>query len=71
VNSTFGSRGENTIGKSAGEIWAADKKRLQRLKELTGFEVLVVWERDWMNNKEAEKERLRAVVLELSSQNQE
>jgi very-short-patch-repair endonuclease len=61
----------DTNGKSAGEIWAADKKRLQRLKELTGFEVLVVWERDWMNNKEAEKERLRAVVLELSSQNQE
>lgn len=60
-----------TNGKTASEIWDADARRIERLKELTGYEVIVVWEQDWMNKKAAEKERLKSILLELTSQNQE
>ena len=56
-----------TNGKLAKDIWAADKKRVERLKELTGYEVLVVWERDWMQDKAAAMNKLQEQVSRLSS----
>lgn len=56
-----------TNGKRAEEIWKADKKRVKRMKELTGHEVIVVWESDWNNRKELEKKRLKRSILSLSS----
>jgi len=56
-----------TNGKLAKDIWAADKKRVKRLKELTGYEVLVVWEKDWMQDKAAVMNKLQEQVSRLSS----
>lgn len=56
-----------TSGKRAEEIWEADKKRVKRIKELTGHEVMVVWESDWNKRKDLEKKRLKKSILNLSS----
>ena len=43
----------NIYGKalSVGEIWDKDRKRIKEIKEKCGIETVIVWEKDYYNNK--------------------
>ncbi len=48
---------------TAQEIWDFDEHRKQRIEQITGYKVVVVWEHEWANKKEKTKKWLLDQIL--------
>ena len=49
--------------KIAFEIWEADENRMDNLKRM-GYSVMVVWEYDWLNNRERIIEEIKKYLYD-------
>ena len=49
---------------TAKEIWYKDSLRQKRIKDITNFKYLYVWELDWNKNKEETKVKIKKFLNE-------
>lgn len=48
-------------GRTVGEQWKRDARKIAALRNY-GYDVVIVWERDWNNRRETEMDRIRSAV---------